>query len=210
MEAVASRQDPKSARARARELDRRLDRLRTAVCENGVTEPGGGDREQSLRELACRRGNRRDHQIGARLSPDCLQRVPNRFRIVTERNGSELSDEIRVRRSLGIEQKTSLAAHEFLVESKSLIQKTLVRRDVPNVGILFVLVPIRYRRQYDRLVVQGKALGPGGVRAWCGRAGVRRLQELDQFGLVPRQQLRGGLAEGALAGAEPQIGTVNP
>ena len=46
--------------------------------------------------------------------------------------------------------------------------------------------------------------------ARCRRARVRRLQELDQFGLVPRQQLRGGLAERALAGAEPQIGTIDP
>jgi hypothetical protein len=36
------------------------------------------------------------------------------------------------------------------------------------------------------------------------------LQQLDQFGLVPRQQLRGGLAERSLAGAEAQIGTIDP
>ncbi|MGZ3362903.1 MAG: hypothetical protein ACXU84_26560, partial [Xanthobacteraceae bacterium] len=80
-----------------------------------------------------------------------------------ERNGAELRDEIRVRRSLGIEQEAALAAYEFLVESQPLIQKAFVRRDIPDVGILLVSVPIRHRRQVDRLVVERETLGPGGL-----------------------------------------------
>src|SRR6187401_3856007 len=146
MEAVASRQDAKSARAGTGKLDRCFYRLGAAVGEDGMTQSGGSDCEQSLREFTSRGGNRRDHQIRARLPPDRLQCFPDRCRIVTEWDGPELRNEIRVPRSLGIEQETSLAAHEFLVESEPLIQKAFVRCDVSDVGILLVSVPIRHRR----------------------------------------------------------------
>ena len=56
VEGVASRQDAGAAGAAAGQLDCGFDRFRAAVREDDVSEPGRRHREQSLRQLALRRG----------------------------------------------------------------------------------------------------------------------------------------------------------
>ena len=68
---------------------------------------------------------------------------------MAEWNGAELGDEVGVAISVRIEQVTSLAAHECLVEAETLVEESFVRRDVPYIGILLLRAPIPQRRERD-------------------------------------------------------------
>src|SRR5712691_8467357 len=135
-------QNTQPAGAAAGELDRRFHRLGTAIRENNVTKSRRSYGEQSLRELACRYGNRWHNQIRLRLPPHGLHGLPYGFGIVAKRNGAKIRAKVGVAGSFGIEQIASFAADEFLVESEPLREKALVRRDISRVGLLVLLAAI--------------------------------------------------------------------
>src|SRR5262245_6521229 len=165
VEGVAGRQDAGPAGAAAGELDRRLDRFRTAVGEYDVGEARRRHREQSYGQLALGIRDRRDDEVRQLLPPGGLERPPDRFRMVAEWNRAELRDEIGVARSVRADEMASLAAHERLVEAQTLIEEALVGRDVPYIGVLLLRAPIPQRRELDHLVVEK---GPAALarRAW--------------------------------------------
>ena len=134
MEGVARRQDAAAAGAAARELDRGLDRLRAAVGEYDMGEARRRHREQARGQFALGIRDRCNDEVRQLFSPGGLQRPPDRFRMVAERNRAKLCDEIGVARSVRVDEMASLATHERLVEAQTLIEEALVGRDVPYVG----------------------------------------------------------------------------
>src|SRR5262249_27454482 len=116
MESVAAGKYPDSACATPCELDRCFHSLGTAVREDDVSEPCGSHSEQSLRKLSCDGGNRCNDKVRPCLASDGFQCPPNRIRIVAERDSAELSDEIGVAISIGVDQVTPLTAHKYLVK----------------------------------------------------------------------------------------------
>ena len=93
-------------------------------------------------------------RFGSASRRDALQRLPYRRRIVAERNGAELGDEVGVANSVRVDQVASFAAHECLVQTEALVEESLVRRDVSYVGILLLRAPILHRRKCNHLVVE--------------------------------------------------------
>ena len=73
---------------------------------------------------------------------------------MTKRNGSELGDAVGVAIAVGVEQVASFAADEALVQTEALVEESLVRGDVPYVGVLLLRVPVLERRKRDRLAVE--------------------------------------------------------
>ena len=157
MEAVARRQDADAAGATAGQLDRSLDRFGAAVGEYNVGQANWSNRQKLLGEFALRGGNRRDGEIWQPRLPRTFQRLPNRVRAVSEWYGTELRDAVGVANSVRVEQIASLSANEDLVEAKSLIEESLVGRDVSHIGILLRKVPVLNGSQRDNLAIEKRA-----------------------------------------------------
>src|SRR5262245_47443385 len=125
-------------------------------------------REQARGQLALGIRDRCNDEVRQLLAPGGLERPPDRLRMVAERDRAELRDEIGVARSLRVDEMASLAAHERLVEAQTLIEETLVGRDVPYIGVLLLRAPVSQRRKLDHLVVE-KGLA-ALARRWGRRA----------------------------------------
>ena len=70
------------------------------LVKTTCARPGGATASNRCGQLALRRGDRRDRKLGTASRRDALQRLPYRRRIVAERNGAELGDEVGVANSV--------------------------------------------------------------------------------------------------------------